>query len=55
MEAPWVIDPFDQFGAELGKALAQRLAPVMRGADGAGAGLDQSMAGPVARIRELDR
>lgn len=51
----WNINSFDQFGVELGKALAQRLAPVLRGEDGADAGLDQSTAGLVARIRELDR
>ena len=54
MGAIWDINSFDQFGVELGKALAQRLAPVMRGEDGADAGLDQSTAGLVARIRELE-
>ena len=55
MGAIWDINSFDQFGVELGKALAQRLVPVMRGEDGADAGLDQSTAGLVTRIRELDR
>ena len=55
MGAIWNINSFDQFGVELGKALAQRLAPVMRGEDGADAGLDQSTAGLVARIGALDR
>ena len=55
MGAIWDINSFDQFGVELGKALAQRLAPVLRGEDGADAGLDQSTAGLVAHIRELDR
>ena len=53
MGAIWDINSFDQFGVELGKALALRLAPVMRGEEGADAGLDQSTAGLVARIREL--
>ncbi len=55
MGAIWDINSFDQFGVEPGKALAQRLVPVMRGEDGADAGLDQSTAGLVTRIRELDR
>ena len=55
MGAIWDINSFDQFGVELGKALAQRLAPVMRGKAGVDAGLDQSTAGLVARIGELDR
>ena len=55
MGAIWGINSFDQFGVEHGKALAQRLEPVMRGEAGADAGLDQSTAGLVARIRELER
>ncbi len=55
MGAIWNINSFDQFGVELGKALAQRLAPVLRGGDGADARLDQSTAGLVARVRELNR
>ena len=51
--AIWDINAFDQFGVELGKALAQRVAPVLRGEKGADAGLDQSTAGLVARIGEL--
>ena len=51
----WNINPFDQFGVELGKALAQRLAPVVCGGEGADAALDRSTAGLVARIRELER
>ena len=50
----WNINSFDQYGVELGKALAQRLAPVLRGEDGADAGLDPSTVGLAARIRELD-
>ena len=53
--AIWDINTFDQFGVELGKALAQRVAPVLRGEKGAGTGLDQSTAGLVARIGQLKR
>ena len=53
--AIWDINAFDQFGVELGKALAQRLEPVLRDEDCADAGLDQSTAGLVARIGELKR
>lgn len=50
--AVWDINSFDQFGVELGKELAGRLAPVLR--DGADpAGLDASTQGLVARIRDL--
>ena len=55
MAAIWDINSFDQFGVELGKALAQRLVPVMGDEERADAGLDQSTAGLVARIRELGR
>ncbi|MDE0048049.1 MAG: glucose-6-phosphate isomerase [bacterium] len=51
----WGINSFDQFGVELGKVLAQRLAPVMRGESEADAGLDSSTAGLVTRIKELGR
>lgn len=51
----WGINSFDQFGVELGKELAQRLAPVMHGENEPDAGLDASTAGLVTRIRELRR
>jgi glucose-6-phosphate isomerase len=50
--AVWDINSFDQWGVELGKALATRLLPVVR--DGAAADkLDPSTRGLVARFREL--
>ncbi len=45
----WGIDSFDQWGVELGKVLAQDLAP--RLASGDAGGLDPSTAGLLARIR----
>ncbi|HSM43240.1 MAG TPA: glucose-6-phosphate isomerase [Afifellaceae bacterium] len=48
----WDINSFDQWGVELGKALASRLLPVVR--DGADAGgLDSSTRGLVERFRDL--
>jgi glucose-6-phosphate isomerase len=50
----WDINSFDQWGVELGKALASRLLPVVR--DGASAdGLDSSTRGLVARFRDLSQ
>jgi glucose-6-phosphate isomerase len=50
--AIWNINSFDQWGVELGKALATRLLPVVR--DGVPTdGLDASTAGLVARFRAL--
>jgi glucose-6-phosphate isomerase len=50
--AIWDINPFDQWGVELGKALAGRLLPIVR--DGAPPeGLDSSTRGLVERYREL--
>jgi glucose-6-phosphate isomerase len=50
--AIWDINPFDQWGVELGKALAGRLLPVVR--DGAAAdALDASTRGLVERYRAL--
>jgi glucose-6-phosphate isomerase len=50
--AVWDINSFDQWGVELGKALATRLLPVVR--DGAPADkLDASTRGLVERFREL--
>jgi glucose-6-phosphate isomerase len=45
----WGIDSFDQWGVELGKVLAQDLAPRLRTGDAQG--LDASTAGLLARIR----
>jgi glucose-6-phosphate isomerase len=47
--AVWGINSFDQWGVELGKALASDLLP--RLASGAAAGLDGSTAGLLARLR----
>lgn len=50
MGAVWGTNSFDQFGVELGKTLAQRLIPVVRGV--ADLELDSSTAGLVARLRK---
>ncbi len=50
--AIWDINPFDQWGVELGKELATGLLPVVAGHAGTG-GHDGSTAGLVARIRHL--
>ncbi|MBS0317493.1 MAG: glucose-6-phosphate isomerase, partial [Proteobacteria bacterium] len=47
--AVWGIDSFDQWGVELGKQLAQDIAP--RLASGDASGLDASTAGLLARLR----
>ena len=41
----WDINPFDQWGVELGKELANRLAPIVAHAGASTAGLDSSTAG----------
>jgi len=41
----WDINPFDQWGVELGKELANRLAPIVENAGESTAGLDGSTAG----------
>jgi glucose-6-phosphate isomerase len=52
--AIWDINSFDQWGVELGKALATRLLPVV--AEGASAdALDASTRGLVARFHELKK
>lgn len=51
MGAIWGINPFDQFGVELGKDMADRLVPAVR--DGDVSGLDGSTAGLIARMRDL--
>jgi glucose-6-phosphate isomerase len=47
----WGINPFDQWGVELGKQLAAELVPVLEGKQSA-AGRDSSTAGLVAAIRK---
>ena len=51
--AVWGINSFDQWGVELGKALASDLLPRLTGPAGAGdaSGLDASTAGLLARLR----
>ncbi|MEM8989495.1 MAG: glucose-6-phosphate isomerase [Pseudomonadota bacterium] len=49
--AIWDVNSYDQWGVELGKALAKRLLPVVEGAEPAG--LDPATAGLVARIQAL--
>jgi glucose-6-phosphate isomerase len=44
----WDINPFDQWGVELGKELANRLAPIVENADAPTAGLDGSTAGLIS-------
>ncbi|MGI8844872.1 MAG: glucose-6-phosphate isomerase [Thermoleophilaceae bacterium] len=52
--AIWGIDSFDQWGVELGKAMAQRLAPALIGAGAPDlGGQDPSTAELVCRYREL--
>jgi glucose-6-phosphate isomerase len=48
----WDINSFDQWGVELGKALANRLLPVVRDGESADA-LDSSTRGLVARLQNL--
>jgi glucose-6-phosphate isomerase len=48
----WGIDSFDQWGVELGKALAKQLGPTLTEADPDLAGLDGSTAALVNRYRE---
>ena len=51
----WDINPFDQWGVELGKELASRLAPIVADAGAATTGLDGSTAGLVGIMRGLQR
>ncbi len=44
----WDINPFDQWGVELGKELANRLAPIVESPHASTAGLDGSTAGLIA-------
>ncbi len=49
--AIWDINPFDQWGVELGKELAQALVPALAGEQGT-EGLDSSTAGLIQRLGE---
>ncbi|HEY0147261.1 MAG TPA: glucose-6-phosphate isomerase, partial [Methylovirgula sp.] len=51
----WNIDPFDQWGVELGKELALRLAPLVADPQAATQDLDASTAGLLAHLRSLGR
>ncbi|HMK89804.1 MAG TPA: glucose-6-phosphate isomerase [Methylocystis sp.] len=51
--AIWDINPFDQWGVELGKELANRLGPIVSNARADTAGLDGSTAGLIAWRRRL--
>ena len=51
--AIWDINPFDQWGVELGKELASRLAPIVADAKADLGALDQSTAGLIAHVRKL--
>jgi glucose-6-phosphate isomerase len=51
--AVWNINPFDQWGVELGKELASRLAPIVSQADASTSNLDASTAGLIAHLRHL--
>ena len=51
--AIWNINPFDQWGVELGKELASRLAPRVAEAHSDLSALDSSTAGLIAHLRKL--
>ena len=51
--AIWDINPFDQWGVELGKELASRLAPVVTDVSAGTEKLDASTAGLIAHYRAL--
>ena len=48
----WGVNSYDQWGVELGKALAQTLVPIVRGAASA-TDKDSSTQGLLARIKAL--
>ena len=50
--AIWDIDPFDQWGVELGKVLAQRIIPELEGKAGAPLGHDSSTNAVIERYRK---
>jgi glucose-6-phosphate isomerase len=47
----WGLDSFDQWGVELGKVMAQQLAPLLSGPEQPGSGQDSSTSGLIARYR----
>ncbi|MEF3366777.1 glucose-6-phosphate isomerase [Methylocystis sp. 9N] len=49
----WDINPFDQWGVELGKELANRLAPIVENRDASTAGLDASTTGLIDWRRQF--
>ena len=49
----WGINAFDQWGVELGKELASRLAPIVAAADADTSNLDASTAGLIGQLRKL--
>jgi glucose-6-phosphate isomerase len=49
--AVWDINPFDQWGVELGKALAQRIVPELQSPGGSGEGHDSSTGAMIGRYR----
>ena len=51
--AIWDVNPFDQWGVELGKELASRLAPIVASPDADLSALDASTAGLIAHMRKL--
>ena len=51
--AVWNINPFDQWGVELGKELASRLAPIVAVADADVSKLDASTGGLIGHLRKL--
>jgi len=51
--AVWDINPFDQWGVELGKELASRLAPIVSDPTADVSALDSSTAGLIAHMRAL--
>jgi glucose-6-phosphate isomerase len=51
----WNIDPFDQWGVELGKELALRLAPLVADRNATLDGLDSSTAGLIAQLRKWSK
>lgn len=51
----WDIDPFDQWGVELGKELALRLTPIVADGKASLDGLDASTAGLITQIRTLKK
>jgi glucose-6-phosphate isomerase len=52
--AIWDINPFDQWGVELGKALAQRIVPELAAAPGPALGHDSSTNALIRRYRQLN-